>query len=174
MHQTNIEPWKITLVDTGNNTETAGRLLRVKDYLKEDLFCFTYGDGLSNVNINKLIETHKKSDSTVTLTAVQPPGRFGSLEIENNLVKKFAEKPKGDNSRINGGYFVVHQKVFNLIEGDSTSWEFDILPKLAQRLELNSYPHDGFWQPMDTLRDKNQLEEIHKKGISPWLCKNEN
>ena len=174
MHQTNIEPWKITLVDTGNNTETAGRLLRVKDFLEEDLFCFTYGDGLSNVNINKLIETHKKSDSTVTLTAVQPPGRFGSLEIENNLVKKFVEKPKGDNSRINGGYFVVHQKVFNLIEGDNTSWEFDILPKLSQRLELNSYPHDGFWRPMDTLRDKNQLEEIHKKGISPWLCKNEN
>lgn len=171
MHQTNIEPWKITLVDTGEKTQTAGRLLRVKDYITEDLFCFTYGDGLSNVNINKLIESHKQSKSTVTLTAVQPPGRFGSLEIDNNLVKNFVEKPKGDNSRINGGFFVVNSKVFEFIEGDDSSWEFNILPELTQRIELNSYFHDGFWQPMDTLRDKNQLEEIYKKGNSPWLKK---
>tara|TARA_B100001093_G_scaffold325147_1_gene310268 strand:- start:36 stop:812 length:777 start_codon:yes stop_codon:yes gene_type:complete len=171
MHQTNIEPWKITLVDTGEKTQTAGRLLRVKDYITEDLFCFTYGDGLSNVNINKLIESHNKSKSTVTLTAVQPPGRFGSLEIDNNLVKNFVEKPKGDNSRINGGFFVVNSKVFKFIEGDDSSWEFNILPELTQRIELNSYSHDGFWQPMDTLRDKNQLEEIYKKGNSPWLKK---
>ena len=171
IHQTNIEPWEITLVDTGEGTQTAGRLKRVKEFIKDEQFCFTYGDGLSNVNIHKLIQCHRESSAVVTLTSVQPPGRFGSLLIENNLVKSFIEKPKGDNVRINGGFFVVNSEVFNYIEGDSTSWEENVLPKLSENKQLNSFHHDGFWKPMDTLRDKNNLEEIFQNGSPPWLNK---
>lgn len=170
VHQRFAEPWKVTLVDTGENTMTGGRLKRVAEYLKNDeLFCFTYGDGLSDVNLNALIDFHKKQGVAATLTAVYPPGRFGALDIDRqNLVTSFREKPKGDGGRINGGYFVLSPSVLSLIKDDSTVWEQGPLETLANNQQIGAYEHTGFWQPMDTLRDKNYLQELWDSGLAPW------
>tara|TARA_B100001057_G_C22794052_1_gene928859 strand:+ start:379 stop:1152 length:774 start_codon:yes stop_codon:yes gene_type:complete len=165
----NVEPWKITLVDTGEETMTGGRLLRVKEFLKEgETFCFTYGDGLSDLDINKLISFHKEHKKLATLTAVHAPGRFGSLNLENSQVKSFKEKPIGDGSRINGGFFVLSEKVIKFIEEDSTIWEREPLEKLSKEKELMAFNHDGFWHPMDTLRDKIFLNELWDSHNAPW------
>ncbi len=161
------EPWIIHLVDTGENTMTGGRVKKIEKYIDES-FCLTYGDGLSNVNIKKLIQFHKEQKKIVTLTAVQPPGRFGSLHLKDELVTKFAEKPKGDGSWINGGYFVCNTSVFDYINNDSTIFEQDTLPYLAQQNEVVAFKHHDFWQPMDTLRDKNYLEDLWASGNIPW------
>jgi glucose-1-phosphate cytidylyltransferase len=170
IHNNYAEPWKVTLVNTGEGSMTGGRVKRISSYLAdEDAFCLTYGDGLSDVNISNSIEFHKKHGKLATLTAVQPAGRFGALEIENNQIKKFQEKPKGDGSFINGGFFVLSPKVLDYItEGDSTIWEKSPLQKLASDGELMAYKHGGFWQPMDTLRDKNYLEELWDNNKAAW------
>ena len=169
IHQKNVEDWKITLVDTGQGTMTGGRLKRVSKFIENDTFGFTYGDGLSNVNIDSLIESHKKSNKLATITAVQPIGRYGSLKIENNNdITGFQEKVAGDGSWINGGYFILEPKVLDLIDGDQTIWEQEPLIKLAEDNQLNAFKHDGFWQPMDTLREKNQLQELWDKKEAPW------
>ncbi len=162
------EPWKVTLIDTGDSTQTGGRLGRLKSHIKGERFCFTYGDGLSNVNIKKLIDHHIKHGRSATLTAVQPEGRYGALKLIEETVVNFQEKPDGDNAWINGGFFILEPNVLELIEGDDTNWEKDILPKLASANNLSAYFHPGFWQPMDTLRDKNRLEELWLKGEAPW------
>jgi len=165
----NGEPWKITLVDTGEESLTGGRLKRVETYLKDEpSFCFTYGDGVSDVNIGQLIEFHNQHGRKATVTAVQPPGRYGALVIENDVVKEFEEKPRGDGGLINGGFFVLSPSVLKLIESDRVSWESEPLIQLAKSGELMAYQHRGFWQPMDTLRDKNQLEELWNAGRAPW------
>jgi len=169
VHQERAEPWIVTLVDTGEETMTGGRLKRVEQYIKnDDVFCLTYGDGVSDININKLIEHHKKQKTLATLTAVYPPGRFGSLDISNGKVATFQEKPKGDGSRINGGFFVLSPKVLDLIENDTTVWEQEPMEILAKQGEMSAFEHNGFWQPMDTLRDKNYLEELWETGEAPW------
>tara|TARA_B100000886_G_scaffold280361_1_gene204450 strand:+ start:565 stop:1335 length:771 start_codon:yes stop_codon:yes gene_type:complete len=169
VHEKKSEPWKITLVNTGQNTMTGGRLLKVKKYLNNESFCFTYGDGLSNVDIKKLIENHEQSNTLATVTAVQPPGRFGMLSLgKNNLVDGFIEKPQGDNSWINGGFFVLKPGIFKYLKDETTVWEQDPLFKLSKNKELSFYKHYGFWQPMDTLRDKNFLESLWLKGKAPW------
>lgn len=169
VHNQHAEPWNVTLVDTGDNSMTGGRLARVKEYLKdEDVFCFTYGDGVSDVNIAQLIEFHKHHNKLATLTAVTPPGRFGALDIQNGMIKSFKEKPKGDGALINGGFFVLSPKVIDLIDSDDCVWEQQPLEKLAQNDELMAYNHDGFWQPMDTLRDKFYLEELWQNERAPW------
>ena len=169
LHKDRTEPWEVTLIDTGSNTMTGGRLKRVKDYINDDDFCFTYGDGLADVNIAELIESHKKSGKLATVTAVKPPGRFGSLKIsESNEVNKFQEKIDGDGSWINGGFFVLKKKVIERIHDDSISWETKPLQSLAEENQLNAFKHNGFWKPMDTLRDKNSLEELWSKGDAPW------
>lgn len=169
VHQNHAEPWKVTLVDTGEHSMTGGRLRRVKDYVKdEELFCFTYGDGVSDVDINKLIAFHKAKGVDATLTSTYPPGRFGALDIQNHKVHSFKEKPKGDGGMINGGFFVLSPKVFDLIDGDATTWEREPLEKLAASGQLAAFPHEGFWQPMDTLRDKIQLEDLWQSGKAPW------
>ena len=168
IHSSDCEPWKVTLVDTGYLTQTGGRLLRVKEYLNEGNFCFTYGDGVSNIDIKRLIQCHISSSKKATLTAVQPIGRYGTLVLNNNEVVNFTEKPIGDNRWVNGGFFVLNKSVLNLIEGDNTSWESDVLPILSDKRELNAYTHNGFWHPMDTLRDKNKLEELWKNNNVPW------
>ena len=164
-----VEPWSITLVDTGNNSMTGGRLKRVKDYIKDEKeFCFTYGDGVSDLNIGELIEYHRSHGKDATLTGVSPPGRFGALEIKDGSVLSFTEKPKGDGNKINGGFFVLSPNVLNRITDDQCVWERDPLAGLAKDGELMVYEHNGFWQPMDTLRDKSQLEEIWESGKAPW------
>lgn len=169
VHQEKAEPWKVTLVDTGEETMTGGRLKRVSSFLQnEDAFCFTYGDGVSNVNITELIAFHKKQNTLATLTAVLPPGRFGALGIDDNKIERFQEKPKGDGAFVNGGFFVLSPKVIELIEGDSTTWEESPLEQLAQTGELSAFQHKNFWQPMDTLRDKNYLESLWSAGEAPW------
>ena len=168
MHVSSGEPWRITLVDTGENSMTGGRLKRVKDYIKQDTFCFTYGDGLANVDLQALIEFHHKSDSIASLTAVQPPGRYGALNLDGTRVCSFQEKPQGDNAWINGGFFVLDKCVIQYINDDSTNWESEVLPHLAVNGLLQAYKHFGFWQPMDTLRDKNQLETLWASGMAPW------
>ena len=169
VHQKYAEPWKVTLVDTGDNSMTGGRLRRVKDYLKdEELFCLTYGDGVADVNIGKLIEFHKDQGADATLTATYPPGRFGALDIQHHKVNSFKEKPKGDGGMINGGFFVLSPKVIDLIDGDATVWEREPLEKLAESGQLTAFQHEGFWQPMDTLRDKIYLEELWQSGKAPW------
>jgi len=167
IHKNRSEPWKITLVDTGSSTMTGGRLKRVAKYLDDDDFCFTYGDGLSNVNLPSLIASHKKEGCLATVTAVQPPGRFGVLELNGNRVLAFKEKPKGDNSWINGGFFILSPKVLDYIQDDSTIWENKPMEQLAHNKELNVFFHDGFWQPMDTLREKILLEKLWREG-APW------
>ena len=168
VHTKKTEPWKITLVDTGEKTMTGGRLARVRDYLNNETFCFTYGDGLADINIHKLIEYHHENSRKATLTAVQPPGRFGSLEFERGRVLAFEEKPKGDGNWINGGFFILDSSVIDLITDDSCVWEQYPLKKLADSGELSAYHHRGFWQPMDTLRDQNLLEKLWKSGQAPW------
>lgn len=168
VHQKFTEPWKITLVDTGLNTQTGGRLKRIKDYLADETFCFTYGDGLCNLDIRKSIDYHKKSNNFGTVTAVQPPGRFGVLEIDEKNVLSFQEKPKGDYSWINGGFFVFEPKIFDYIEDDATILERTPLEKLAKDGKLGAYRHTGFWQALDTLRDRTQLDSLWNNGIAPW------
>ena len=169
VHQNKTEPWTVTLVDTGENSMTGGRLKAVYDYIKdEEAFCFTYGDGVSNVNITSLIEFHNSHGKQATLTAVRPPGRYGALNITNNMVTNFQEKPDGDRSWINGGYFVLSPKVVDRIKNNASSWEAEPLVELAKDGELASYEHGGFWQPMDTLREKNLLEELWTSGKAPW------
>ena len=168
IHSKNTEPWKITLVDTGENTMTGGRLKRVKEFLGNDSFCFTYGDGVANINIKNLIKFHSEHKTKATLTAVQPPGRFGSLEFERGRVLSFKEKPKGDGNLINGGFFVLEPSVIDLIDGDQCIWEDKPLKQLAEEKELSAFFHTDFWQPMDTLRDKNYLQELWESQKAPW------
>jgi glucose-1-phosphate cytidylyltransferase len=167
IHQSASEPWKVTLVDTGEQTQTGGRIKRVKDYLTED-FCLTYGDGVANVNIKELINFHSSHGKLATLTAVQPPGRFGALNLDGNSIQSFKEKPEGDGNWINGGFFVLNKKVLDLIEGDETIWEKKPLEELAKKNQLMAHFHKGFWQPMDTMRDKSYLEDLWEKGKAPW------
>jgi glucose-1-phosphate cytidylyltransferase len=168
VHQRNAEPWRVTVIDTGERSMTAGRLKRVEKYLDGNPFCFTYGDGVANVDIGALVEAHKASGRFATLTAVRPPGRYGALSLEESAVTSFLEKPEGDGGWINGGFFVVQPEVLHAIDGDQTSWEADSLPELATRSQLAAYFHHGFWQPMDTLREKNHLEELWASGAAPW------
>ncbi|WP_072622900.1 glucose-1-phosphate cytidylyltransferase [Spirulina major] len=168
VHQRKSEPWKVTLVDTGELSQTGGRLGRVLPYLNGESFCFTYGDGVADVNIAALIEHHRRSGLQATLTAVQPPGRYGALHLEGDTVLQFQEKPDGDNAWINGGFFVLEPTVLERIHGDSCSWESEILPQLATDGQLAAYKHSGFWQPMDTLRDRTRLEELWAAGTAPW------
>ncbi|CTQ54748.1 Glucose-1-phosphate cytidylyltransferase [Roseibium album] len=170
VHQKRAEPWKITLVDTGEDTMTGGRLKRVAEYLDDEDFCFTYGDGVSDVNITELIEFHRSGQQLATVTAVRPPGRYGAIKIgEADTVMGFAEKPRGDGGFINGGFFVLSPKVIDYIEGDSTSWEGSTLEKIASEGKLRAFSHDGFWAAMDTLRDKKQLELQFSNGNAPWV-----
>ncbi len=168
VHHKNSEPWKVTLVDTGLNTMTGGRLKAVKDYLDDEPFCFTYGDGVSDIDISASIEAHKKSGKLVTMTAVTPPGRYGALELNGNDVLNFMEKPAGDGARINGGFFILDPKVIDYIEGPSTSWEQNPLITLAHEGQVNAFIHDGFWQPMDTLRERTLLQSLWEGGDAPW------
>lgn len=167
VHSKKSEPWKITLIDTGEKTLTGGRLARVKEYIN-GTFCFTYGDGVSDINLKNLVKHHNDSGKKATLTAVRPPGRFGALEFERGKIISFKEKPDGDGSWINGGFFVLEPSVIDLIDGDLCTWEQEPLKKLAQDGELNAFNHKGFWQPMDTLRDKNNLERLWAEGQAPW------
>lgn len=169
VHANFSDPWKVTLVDTGEETQTGGRLKRVAKYLNPlETFMMTYGDGVADINIPKLIEFHQSQNRLATLTAVQPPGRFGQLSMKGPLIESFLEKPKGDGAAVNGGFFVLSPKVIDLIPGDSTVWEQEPLVSLAKQGQLSAFKHDGFWQPMDTLRDKNYLEELWKQGKAPW------
>ena len=169
VHQQSAEPWRVTLVDTGDNTMTGGRLKRVANFVKdEDLFCLTYGDGVSDVNITKLIAFHKAQNVKATLTATIPPGRFGALDLSGSKVNSFMEKPKGDGALINGGFFVLSPQVIDYIAGDQTIWEREPLERLAQEGNLAAFEHPGFWQPMDTLRDKTHLEELWQSDQAPW------
>jgi glucose-1-phosphate cytidylyltransferase len=167
VHHKKAEPWKVTLVNTGENTQTGGRLKRVAEYIESD-FCMTYGDGVGSVDLTKLIDFHKQHGKLATMTAVQPPGRFGALEIEGTQINAFLEKPQGDGGWINGGFFVLNPRVLDLIDSDQTLWEKQPLENLAQQGQLQSFFHSGFWQPMDTLRDKNHLEELWASGNAPW------
>jgi glucose-1-phosphate cytidylyltransferase len=168
VHEKYAEPWLVTLVDTGENTLTGGRLKRVRTYLGSEDFCFTYGDGVGNVDITKLIQFHKQHGKSATVTAVQPPGRFGALEMQGSEVQSFVEKPHGDGMYINGGFFVLNPQVIDLIDDDGTIWERKPLEALAKSSQLQAFKHDGFWQPMDTLRDKQHLEELWQSGEAPW------
>lgn len=169
IHNNSSEPWKVTLIDTGLETMTGGRVKRAQKFLQDETFLLTYGDGVSNVNIDALTEFHKKSGRLMTLTSVQPEGRFGALDLDGDFIRKFAEKPKGDGSWINGGFFVCEPKVLDYItEGDSTILERSPLENLAKDRELVAYKHDSFWQPMDTLRDKMNLEQLWAKNQAPW------
>lgn len=168
VHEKRSEPWRITIVDTGEESMTGGRLKRVARYVEDGPFCMTYGDGVGDVDITALVAFHKSHGKAATVTAVQPTGRFGALEIEGRAVKSFQEKPKGDGSWINGGFFVLEPSVLQTIGGDATIWEQEPLKTLAAKGELCAFPHDGFWLPMDTLRDKMKLEELWQSGKAPW------
>ena len=169
VHESDAEPWKITLVDTGKDSMTGGRIKRIQKYIKDETFMITYGDGVGNININELISSHKKNNSFCTLTSVQPIARFGSLQIDSkNKINSFREKPKGDGLWINGGFMVCEPEVFNYIENDTTNWEQYSLPKLAEEGKLSSYKHSGFWRPMDTLQDKYKLNDIWKSNNAQW------
>jgi glucose-1-phosphate cytidylyltransferase len=168
VHQSWSEPWRVTLVDTGENTMTGGRLRRVRSFLDEGNFCFTYGDGLGDVDVSHLVDFHHGQNTLATLTAVQPPGRFGAVSIENHNVVGFHEKPQGDGGWISGGFFVLSPKVIDLIAGDETAWEREPLETLARESNLSAFYHRGFWQPMDTLRDKLHLERLWGSGKAPW------
>ena len=169
VHDGRAEPWKVTLLDTGDNVQTGGRLAAVSEYIKnEECFCLTYGDGLSDVDISSLVDFHRNHKKLATVTAVFPPGRFGALAIEEFQVKRFMEKPKGDGAMINGGFFVLSPKVLSKISGPECLWEQEPLQTLAEEGELMAFPHSGFWQPMDTLRDKTLLEEHWDSGNAPW------
>ena len=169
VHQRSAEPWRVTLIDTGEDTMTGGRLKRVAAFVKdEEFFCLTYGDGLSDINITELLAFHKSKNVLATLTATIPPGRFGALELKGGQVKSFREKPKGDGGMINGGFFVLSPLVIDYIGDDQTVWEREPLESLAREGQLAAFQHHGFWQPMDTLRDKFHLEELWKSGQAPW------
>ncbi len=169
VHQHHVEPWRVTLVDTGEDTLTGGRLKRVADYVKdEEAFCFTYGDGVADVDIGALINFHRQHGKLATVTAVQPPGRYGALNMDGNAVRGFIEKPQGDGGWINGGFFVLSPSCLGLINNDACSWEGEPLMQLASQGELMAFQHRGFWQPMDTLRDKNHLEELWQNNKAPW------
>lgn len=170
VHQNNTEPWKVTVIDTGENTMTGGRLRRVKDHIGQETFCCTYGDGVGNVDIGRLVNFHREQKTLSTLTAVQPPGRFGAFNLGHNDTKiaTFKEKPHGDGAWVNGGFFVLEPAVIDLIADDSTIWEREPLEKLAQDGMLSAFRHYGFWQPMDTLRDKNYLDSLWASGEAPW------
>lgn len=169
VHQRNAEPWRVTLVDTGENTLTGGRLKRIADYVKgEEAFCFTYGDGVADIDISAQVEFHMRHGKHATITAVQPPGRYGALNREGDHVRGFVEKPQGDGGWINGGFFVLSPRCIDLVADDNTSWEGEPLHKLAAQGQLMAFEHQGFWQPMDTLRDKNHLEGLWMSGKAPW------
>lgn len=167
VHEQFADPWRVTLIDTGAETLTGGRLKRVREYIGEERFCFTYGDGVSNIDIRALIGFHERHGKHATITAIQPPGRYGALNLDGAAVRNFQEKPAGDNAWINGGFFVLEPAVFDYIEGDRTSWETGPLQRMAQDNQLVAYQHAGFWQAMDTLRDKNHLEDLWRTG-APW------
>jgi glucose-1-phosphate cytidylyltransferase len=169
VHQKYVEPWRVTLVNTGDDTFTGGRLKRVAEYVRnEDVFCLTYGDGVADVNMHALIDFHRKNGRRATVTAVQPPGRYGSLDLKGDTVGRFIEKPKGDGGWINGGFFALSPECLEYISGDDSSWEGGPLVQLAAEDELTAYKHSGFWLPMDTLRDKNILEDLWSRGKAPW------
>nr|AGS49924.1 glucose-1-phosphate cytidylyltransferase [uncultured bacterium esnapd22] len=167
VHQARAEPWRVTLVETGENTMTGGRLKRVRHHLDEE-FCLTYGDGLGNVDIAALVAFHRAQGRLATLTATQPPGRFGALRLEGDRVASFQEKPAGDGAWINGGFFVLSPEVIDYIDGDDTAWEAEPLERLAESGQLSVYRHDGFWQPIDTQRDKRRCDELWNSGDPPW------
>lgn len=167
IHQKKSEPWKVTLIDTGESTQTGGRIKRIKEHI-EGTFCLTYGDGLSDIDIEKLIAFHQEQKTLATVTAIQPAGRFGSIEISGTKAQSFFEKPKGDNRWVNGGFFVCEPEILNYVQGDDTSWETEPLEKLAAAQELSVFKHDGFWCSMDTLRDKVHLEKLWSDGGAPW------
>ena len=168
VHNNHSEPWKITLIDTGADTMTGGRLKKVKDFLDGETFCFTYGDGVSDINIKELIEFHKSKNAIATMTAVQLPGRFGALSMDGTKIQKFQEKPRGESGWVNGGFFVLEPNVFDYIENDHTTWEKEPLERLATENNLHAFKHTGFWQAMDTLRDKINLEEYWNTDSPPW------
>jgi glucose-1-phosphate cytidylyltransferase len=167
-HSTSAEPWRITLVDTGERSGTGGRLKRVRNYLNHEDFCFTYGDGVSSIDVRSLVAFHKSHNRLATVTAVMPPGRFGSVEVDNGVVTNFLEKPRGDGNLINGGFFVLKPECIDLIDDDQSAWEGKPLNRLVERQQLAAYVHTGFWQPMDTLRDKQYLEQLWASGQAPW------
>lgn len=168
IHQNFADPWRVTLVDTGDATQTGGRLKRVAPYLGEDIFCMTYGDGLSDLDIGEEIAFHRQHGGLATICAVQPPGRFGALQLEGDKVARFHEKPHGDGAWINGGFFVLSPRVLGHVDGDHVLWEREPLERLASDGELHAFRHSGFWHPMDTLRDKNYLEDLWNRGCAPW------
>jgi glucose-1-phosphate cytidylyltransferase len=168
VHRSMVEPWRVTLVDTGQETMTGGRLKRIADYVGSEAFCMTYGDGLSDVNIRALIDFHRKHGKLATVTAISPPGRFGVLEIEEACVRSIREKPETSEALINGGFFVLERAALDVIDGDEVSWEREPMTRLASAGELMSFQHAGFWQPMDTLREKRLLEELWQSGKAPW------
>jgi glucose-1-phosphate cytidylyltransferase len=170
VHRNNTEPWKVALIDTGQDTMTGGRIKKIQEYVGEETFCMTYGDGVSDINISELIAFHKKKEVYATLTAVQPPGRFGAFNLHHNndKIESFKEKPRGDSAWINGGFFVLEPEIFKYIKDDSTVWEREPMESLAVEGKLAAYRHTGFWQPMDTLRDKNSLEQMWESGNAPW------
>ena len=168
VHERHAEPWRVTLVDTGANTLTGGRLKRVQSYVGNETFCFTYGDGVTDLDIGATVDFHRAHGREATVTAIQPPGRYGSLQLDGPVVRSFREKPAGDGAWVNAGFFVLEPSVFRLIDGDQASWETQPLQDLAQEDQLRAYPHTGFWLAMDTLRDKNQLEDLWQGGNAPW------
>jgi glucose-1-phosphate cytidylyltransferase len=168
IHKVRGLPWKVTVLDTGTDTNTGGRIARLKGIVNED-FLLTYGDGISDIDISSLVKKHKEHDNHVTLTAVQPPARFGALNLEGDLVIGFEEKPKGDGAWVNGGFFVVTPKIFDYLGEDSTSLEFDVLPHIAKDHKLGAFKHSGYWQPVDTIRDLHRLEEAIAEGVLPWI-----
>lgn len=168
IHNNNCEPWKVTLINTGDLTMTGGRLKRIKNYLNDEMFCFTYGDGVSDINITKLILFHKQQKKLATVTAVKSPARFGSIEFEDDKIIKFREKPEDEMGYINGGFFVLETEVIDLIDNDSTVWEKEPLEKLSRDGNLSAYKHNGFWMPMDTIRDTLMLESLWNSGNAPW------
>lgn len=171
VHQKKVEPWRVTLVDTGDDTLTGGRLKRVASYVQnENEFCFTYGDGVANIDVSAQLSFHRKHGRLATVTAVQPPGRYGAILLDGTLVQGFKEKPPGDGAWINGGFFVLNPKIIDFIKDDKSSWEGESLEKIASEGQLEAFTHRGFWQPMDTLRDKTHLEQLWGTGKAPWKC----
>jgi len=168
VHQASADPWRVTLVDTGDDSRTGGRLKRVASYLDDEPFCFTYGDGVSDIDVRKTVELFEREKVLAVVAAVQPAGRFGILNLDRSRVVSFEEKPRGDGSWTNGGFFVLSPKVIDYIEDDTTSWEAGVLPRLAREGQLAAYHHNGFWQPMDTMRDKYGLEDLWSSGKAPW------
>jgi glucose-1-phosphate cytidylyltransferase len=168
VHQNSAEPWRVTLLDTGENTQTGGRLKRVRDYVSGEDFCFTYGDGVGDVDIKALVAFHHRQGTKATVTAVQPPGRYGALDIKGNRIAAFEEKPPGDSAWISGGYFVLSPSAIDYIENDDTIWERGPMERLAQEGQMSAYTHRGFWHPMDTIRDKLALEAMWESGQAPW------